>query len=184
MHTWQDKSTLVRKRVLKLLRDIAVQKAPEVDLIDICARLLARTDDDELTVQEEASHALRDVLLAPLPGVLPWPNADGPGPASSSTRPFAELSADTRAQLSARVDILAGLGSQPDAADAFVRFVQKVGPAVVGATKGFGAAKGGQGRPRAAKGGQGRARAAKGGQGRPRAAKGGRGRARLGPGCG
>jgi hypothetical protein len=119
----QDKSTAVRKRVVRLLRDILVGRPGEVDAADVCARLLARSEDDETSVQDEAVRAVQETLLSVGSSVPPWPAGvtDPPVP-----RPLTDLPLETRALLATRLEVLASLAGPGETADRLVRLVQRV----------------------------------------------------------
>ena len=122
----QDKGVSVRKRVVKILRDLVVQRPGEVDAVDVCARLLRLCEDEEASVQVEAANDLKDILLADLPGLAERATS-GTTAAAATTTASSDLPAATRAALAIRADMLAGLAAQPDAAERFRLWASAVG---------------------------------------------------------
>ncbi|PIA17602.1 ARM repeat-containing protein [Coemansia reversa NRRL 1564] len=101
-----DKGPSVRRRVMRILASIYVLSKDTVQLVDIGARLLQRTNDEERSIRELALKTLHELWFS----LGEYANVDNSSPeAESTSNVFNMLSPETQRKISLRVRVMTGV---------------------------------------------------------------------------
>ncbi|KAJ2717154.1 Sister chromatid cohesion protein 2 [Coemansia spiralis] len=101
-----DKGPSVRKRVMRILADVYATSDNMDQLVDIAARLLQRTGDEERTIRELALKTLQELWFA----YRPHQHAGVDGPAAeASGNAFNALPPDSQREILKRVRVMTGV---------------------------------------------------------------------------
>ncbi|KAJ2080437.1 Sister chromatid cohesion protein 2 [Coemansia sp. RSA 988] len=101
-----DKGSSVRRRVMRILASIYVLSKDTAQLVDIGARLLQRTNDEERSIRELAQKVLHELWFS----LGEYANVDDSSPAAeASNNVFNTLSPETQREIFVRVRVMTGV---------------------------------------------------------------------------
>ncbi|KAJ2791568.1 Sister chromatid cohesion protein 2, partial [Coemansia guatemalensis] len=101
-----DKGSSVRRRVMRILASIYVSSKDMVQLVDIGARLLQRTNDEERSIRELALKTLHELWFS----LSEYANVDDSIPAAeASSNVFNMLSPEAQREIFVRVRVMTGV---------------------------------------------------------------------------
>ncbi|KAJ1897756.1 Sister chromatid cohesion protein 2, partial [Kickxella alabastrina] len=103
-----DKGPSVRKRVMKILRDIYVSSTDTVQLVDIGVRILQRTGDDERSIRELATKMLHELWFTSVEQVF-VEDEDSICGGEAAGNVFNLLSPDSQREMLNRVRVMTGV---------------------------------------------------------------------------
>ncbi|KAI9500997.1 sister chromatid cohesion C-terminus-domain-containing protein [Coemansia spiralis] len=102
-----DKGSSVRRRVMRILRDIYTLSQDQDQLVDVGMRILQRTSDDERTIRELAMKILQELWFT-YDGYATAFGEDGP-PTQMASNLFNLLSPEMQQQILKRVRVMTGV---------------------------------------------------------------------------
>ncbi|KAJ2613263.1 Sister chromatid cohesion protein 2 [Coemansia sp. RSA 1365] len=101
-----DKGPSVRRRVMRILASIYVLSKDTVQLVDIGARLLQRTNDEERSIRELALKTLHELWFS----LGEYANVENSSPeAETTSNAFNMLSPETQREIFVRVHVMTGV---------------------------------------------------------------------------
>ncbi|KAJ1674741.1 Sister chromatid cohesion protein 2, partial [Spiromyces aspiralis] len=108
-----DRGAAVRKRVMRILREVYLRSKDMGRLVDISRRILLRTGDEERRVKEMATRILQELWLSNVPGV-PRLSASG-GSEFAQLKAFSSFPCSAQRELAKRVGVMANVAGHATA---------------------------------------------------------------------